>query len=607
MTEQETNGHSEEVALTINDAVSEGIRLGLATELGQTGFNSSDETLRRNLYENFGWPRDDLDGWDEDNWLALYLRNAYAKVVNDKPALTTWRDDPQVSDTDGPDASAFEETLTALDRQHDLWSYCERVDRAAGIGQHGLLLVGFRDVTTGDGFEAWSEDASETFDSPDAVTGFKPLLEAQIEDINYGGIDSERWGKPTEYTIDLSDDIDEETEDDPLTSLRVHHSRVVDVPARPPLDDDVLARPRVEPVLNNIIDIEKTLGAAAEAAYRAADYGLHLNADPEKVDLSQGADQLETELQKYEQDLQRYIRTQGMDVTRLGGDIQDPSGIIERNLDAISAETGIPKRELRGNAQGEQAGAEQDEKSYFGMIAERREQYASPHIVRAVIDVLTNAGVVPQPDGDYEVTWEPLAQTGASEQSKIDSNRAAVIAQVPGLAGTQALRYLKNGPEAIELPDDTTANRLPEDGNAVDAFMGLWSANADSPEDLDLTPPQAAQDAAQRALDLAEEYGREIAMTETGWSRAEQLAAGEELSPSEIADGTDGMGNWWARHASHTLSGDVTDSDAELKLPEDTEPHQDASYVAGLGWGGPVGERWATRMKERIEDLRDND
>jgi len=340
----EQNGQANEVDLTVNSAISEGIRLGLATSLGETGFNSSDDNERRNLYDVFGWPKDDLTGWDEDNWVALYLRNAYAKVVNDKPAFTTWRDDPAIledTDSDPETETDFEQSVAQLTRNKRIWSYCERVDRAAGLGQHGLLLLGYSDIEDADD---WSEEPS-SLSSLDDLTQLKPILETQIEDIDFGGPDSDRWGQPESYTLDLSDDIDEETEDDPLTAINVHHSRVVDVPARPLLDDETFARPRVEPVLNNILDIEKTLGSAAEAAYRAADYGLHINTDPTEVDLSDGADELRNELQRYEQDLQRYIRTQGTEVNRLGGDIQDPSGIIERNLDAISAETGIPKRE----------------------------------------------------------------------------------------------------------------------------------------------------------------------------------------------------------------------------------------------------------------------
>ena len=136
--------------LSANADFNAGLRLGLQAELGQTGFN--DDEARRNHYEVFGWPRDDLDGWDEDNWLALYLRNAYARIVIEKPAFTTWRDSPEVvdaGDTDEP--TDFERSVEKLGKNHNLWSYCERADRAAGIGQHGLLLLAFDDVA------AWRE------------------------------------------------------------------------------------------------------------------------------------------------------------------------------------------------------------------------------------------------------------------------------------------------------------------------------------------------------------------------------------------------------------------------------------------------------------------
>lgn len=444
MTNKQDGDHYE---FTVNDAISSGLRLGIASELGQTGFNNDDAP--RNHFEVFGWPKDDLDGWDDENWVAMYLRNAYAKVVNDKPALTTWRDDPTVSDAPEQDTETeFEQAVEKAARNLDIWSAGSRVDRCAGLGQHGLLLIGYSDVTEDIG--NWSTDASGEFGDLDDVTRLKPVLETQIEDIDWGGPESDRWGKPESYLIDLSEDIDEETENDPLTSLTVHHSRVVDVPATRPLDDDTLTRPRMEPVLNNLLDIEKTLGAAAEAAYRAADYGLHINADPTQVDMDEGASELAEELQRYEQDLQRYIRTQGTEVNRLGGDIQDPSGIIEANLDAIAAETGIPKREMRGNQQGEQSGAEQDEKSYFGMISERRQQYATPQIVRGIIDAFEAAGVIPSPrEGTYSVEWPDLSELSETDRADIESKRAQVIAAIPGLAGDQALAYLKNGADAI--------------------------------------------------------------------------------------------------------------------------------------------------------------
>jgi len=444
-----------------------GLRLDIARSLGQTGFNAQGQDNRRNLYEVYGWPRDDLDGWGEDNWLALYLRNAYAKVVNDKPAFTSWRDDPIIRDTDQGTDSEFEDQLTKLQRNKKLWSYAERVDRAAGIHEHGLLLIGLTD--TEGNLEAWNTDATGAFNGLDDITVYKPVLGSQIDDIQWGGADDgERWGKPVKYQIDLDEDLNDEYEDDQTATLHVHHSRVVDVPATRPLEGETLARPRAEPVLNNLLDIEKTLGAAAEAAYRGADYGLHINADPTEVDFSDGADELANELKRYENNLQRYIRTQGTEVNTLGGGIEDPTGIIESNLDAIAAATGIPKKELRGNETGEVAGAEADERSWFGTIEERRGKYCDPYVARPIIDQHREIGVLPEPEnGMYEVLWKDLRTLNETERAELEAQRSNVVNAVPSLNGQTALEYVANGTDAIVENAGTGMDPQPQETEAM--------------------------------------------------------------------------------------------------------------------------------------------
>lgn len=515
--------------LTQNDDFDMGLRLGLETALGQTGFNQPNDSLAdRNHFEVFGWPRGDLDGWDEENWVALYLRNAYAKVVNDKPVATTWRDTPNLSPRNGDSDSPFSELIEQLDRNQRLWSYAERVDRAAGLGQHALLLI---DTRQRQDQEDWATDArDEDIDGLDSITGYRPILDIQIDEIDYGGPDSERWGKPEFYQIDLSDDIDEETQDDPLGSMRVHWTRAVNVPATKLLDDEILARPRAEPVLNNLLDIEKTLGAAAEAAYRAADYGLHINADPTQVDFDDGASELAEELQRYEQDLQRYIRTQGTEINRLGGDIQDPSGIVENNLDAISAETGIPKKELRGNESGEVSGAEQDKLSYFGTIQERRQSYANPHIVRGIIDRHILLGVFDRPDGGYVIEWPDLHELSESDRADIQNKRAGVIANVPGLVGTEALEYLKDGAEAIAVEDSPAPMPQVDEGNpdvqAQFAAANGLQANQDGPAlDDSIELKDSVVSAAEAAFENEDSIPSECG-TGRGTQRRDQIRNG---------------------------------------------------------------------------------
>lgn len=557
-----------------------GLRLGLALALGNSGFDDRDR------YDTFGWLTDP----DPEDYLALYLRNGYARTVVDKPALTTWRDAPRVvDDADQEDDTEFEDAVTRLAREHNVWDYATRVDRLAGIGQHGLLVFGLSDTDDPSDFSTDASDASFE-DGLDAIQTLRVYHEDQIEEIEWGGPGTGRWGKPVEYQIDLGEDVDESTEDNDNGTLHVHWSRVVDVPATRLLDDETLGRPRMEPVLNNLIDIEKTLGSVAEMAYRGADKGLHLDADPAKVDTSK-LDDLDDELQRWYHDAQPWLKTQGVEVENLGGEVADPEGIIEPNLDEIAATTGIPKRELRGNQQGEQAGADQDEKSYFGMIEERREQYAAPYIVREVLDRLRDLGILPAPLGPtYDVTWPDLTQLSEAEQAALEQDRSEVVANlatvVPDLRGERAEAYVESGEFSDRDTQRPAGNDLVDESSPAvqDQFSAQFGANAD----VDLTPPEGAQENARKVLRWREEHPEEIeGMTEVGWRRARQLADGGALPPGVVKK--------MAQFNRHRENGDL---DGEHQ----GEPWKDAGYVAWLGWGGDVGIDWAIRKSDQLTE-----
>jgi hypothetical protein len=107
-------------------------------------------------------------------------------------------------------------------------------------------------------------------------------------------------------------------------------------------------------------------------------------------------------------------------------------------------------------------------------------------------------------------------------------------------------------------------------------------------EGIDLTPPEAAQDHAQDVLDWREEYDVD-AMTDTGWSRAEQLASGDELSANDVQE----ISAWFARHGSE-----------EYELNEEgMDPWRDNGRVAIKGWGGPAMRDWIGPKRERLTEM----
>jgi len=151
----------------------------------------------------------------------------------------------------------------------------------------------------------------------------------------------------------------------------------------------------------------------------------------------------------------------------------------------VAMQTGIPKNELTGNRQGEVSGSEEDKKSYFGMISERREQYATPHLVRSLVDRLRDLGILPEPSsGSYEVKWPDLHELSEKDEAEIQAKRAQAAKQlqsvIPGRSGADWEAYVEEG----EFPerDTTPVGNLDEgDPRVQEEFsesFGLPSGNA---------------------------------------------------------------------------------------------------------------------------------
>ncbi len=99
--------------------------------------------------------------------------------------------------------------------------------------------------------------------------------------------------------------------------------------------------------------------------------------------------------------------------------------------------------------------------------------------------------------------------------------------------------------------------------------------------------PQSASNNAKRAINYKKKYGSEVkGMTQTGWTRAGQLARKEKLSRSTIAR----MASF-KRHQKNAVI------NPEYK----STPWKDNGYIAWLGWGGASGVEWAIRKLKSID------
>jgi len=106
----------------------------------------------------------------------------------------------------------------------------------------------------------------------------------------------------------------------------------------------------------------------------------------------------------------------------------------------------------------------------------------------------------------------------------------------------------------------------------------------------DFVPPERAQDKAQRILDIREEQDNVNGGTDTGWSRAEQIAAGIPIPPDEVGQ----ISAWFARHPK-----------SEASDAPDDEPWTDNGWTARMLWGWDQAKRWADALSERLDTFEE--
>jgi hypothetical protein len=164
--------------------------------------------------------------------------------------------------------------------------------------------------------------------------------------------------------------------------------------------------------------------------------GYHLSVR-DNANLNQGdLDAVKDQVDEYEHNFRRFLKTKGLDITPMAPQVQDPSPTFETAISAISAVKGIPKRILLGSERGELSSG-QDRTEWLEKIQSRRDEYAEQQIVRPFIDRCIMAGALPSPmEEDYEVQWQDLFALSDREKADVGKVRAEALkayGSVPGL------------------------------------------------------------------------------------------------------------------------------------------------------------------------------
>lgn len=390
----------------------------------------------RDLYDALGYPL----VISLEQYLGKYARQDIAGRVVDLPAIDTWRYAPDLDDggsEDTPLLTAWKELATA----QPVWRRLSQIDRLAGIGRYGVLLLGLLD-----GQELDQPAKAGSLAGPADVLYLRSLSEksASILEIDKDS-QSERFGLPLVYSVTLGES---------LGSRPVHWSRVIHV-AENTLEDDVYGTPRLERVYNRLEDLEKIVGGGSEATWKVMDRGLHADVRDGFTLSKDDADTLSDEIDEYMHNLRRFVRTSGVDLNQLGSDVVDPSGLFGIIISLIAAASNIPQRILIGSERGELASS-QDQETWAGVIESRQQNFAEPVILRPFVDRLIWLGALPAASAErYGVTWRSLLSQDEQKQATIGKLKTdALVAYAGQPAAAQIVPPGELREKWLDLPAD---------------------------------------------------------------------------------------------------------------------------------------------------------
>ena len=312
----------------------------------------------------------------------------------------------------------------------------------------------------------------------------RPYDESLVQVVRWEwNVNNPRFGHPVMYRVTLNDPREATSGVGlPLATVFVHWTRVVHV-ADNKLSSDVLGKPALQQVLNNVLGLRKIYHGDPEAYWRGCFTILTMETHPQlggDVDMDVSA--IKDDLEQMQNGSQRTGVGRGLTLKSTAPTVVDPTPHVQVQLTAICVKIGVPTRVFMGSEQGKLA-ADQDTDSHDDRMDGVRQHHCIPDLIVPLVDRLIMLGVLPEPE-TYMVRTPEYDDSTDKEKADI------------GLVNTQMVSaYVAGGVEAM-IP--------PEQFMTSEKFLGMSSEEAEAALDA---AEKAQQEKEEEQQALAEEHG----------------------------------------------------------------------------------------------------
>lgn len=454
------------------------------------GANGSD--LIR-LSEELGYP--EVITYYDLRW--MYYHNGLAKRVCEILPQFCWSPAPVIVEGDNKGEqlnTPFERAVKEIFEKIDFITYLHRADICAQIGQYGAMYVDYAD-DIGDG-QTVPQDVKdslklkknpftgEQYDKEpivsdglpsvnwaslkgkgaDAINYVIPYLQESAWPANFETlVDRPSFSQIVYYNLQSGGSIFGGGQSSntlygaplPIQFNVVHGERVMHI-ADSLLSNNLLGISKIQPIYNDLLDLIRVNGAAAQSFRFNARGGLNLCATQNKIEGYGYQGVSEEEQNKFKDQWEAYLygknrllTTEGFEIKPIEFKTPSQEKQAEEYKQNIAAATGIPARILFGNEAGKLA-SDEDRKMFDALVSARQNGYCTQKI-RLFLDPLIKNKVIPAPSsGSYAVKFPRL-------QVREDMQESTIFSEV-----TTALGVLGNSKSAdveMAMPDFITGAR----------------------------------------------------------------------------------------------------------------------------------------------------
>jgi len=391
---------------------------------------------KRDLSFVFGYPDEsELTYEFYDEW---WRRSGFANVLISKPARSCWRDGAKIKNDEDDGKELLVDEMKVLTRA-GFFGAIERADIENRKGHFSVLYVGI--PGDGDPKEPITRRSRKNMLKDVYFTVFS---ESAVSISEYDDDPtSKNFGGPLIYTLTPSSSYATETSrvKEIQESMEVHRDRIIHL-AEGATTSNFVGLPFLEPVVNRLVDLNKTMGGSAEAFFRAGDPKRTIDVDPDATISDEDWEAFQTKAEEWVNDWKTFIGLRGAKVRNLVDQISSPKDAVMVSILEIAAYSGWSLRQFTGEGGGQYTGQE-DKATYNQIIADRQNQFCSPLVIR-LHEILSEAGFYEFPD-DAVVSW-PISDA-LDEKSKAEAkkNEAAAAASI-----TAALtNYVMSGVDSL--------------------------------------------------------------------------------------------------------------------------------------------------------------